>query len=98
MSLSIAIDQIQRPTWWAIEQPSKRTSPATVQEKYEKVMECLNATGGQAVNCAHIEDYTGYTTQSCRHITARLIEMGKVQKITTGTHGNLAVTFKAINQ
>lgn len=97
MSLAIAIDQITRPTWWVVDPPPKRASTATVQEKYDQVMLCLNAARGP-VNCACIEDYTGYTTQSCRHLTAKLIEQGRVRKIISGTQGNMSVTFEAIRK
>lgn len=95
MSLAVAIEQILRPTWLVSDQPARRATPATMQEKYDQVMNCL-LSAKQPVNCAHIEDYTGYTTQSVRHLTGKLIDMGKVRKIINGTQGNMSVLFVAV--
>jgi len=91
MSLTLALDQIQRPTWWTLESRQPRATPPLLEEKYQQVMNCLlGAT--KPVNCAYIEDYTGYTTQSIRHLTKRLIEEGKVKKLVV----DKAVTFQAV--
>jgi hypothetical protein len=80
MSLQIALDQVTRPSWWQEREPE---SPASRwhngPEKQARVLLEIREHR-KRINCAMLVEITGYTAQSIRYITAKLIAEGKIRR------------------
>ena len=82
MSLRLAIEQIQKPTWWFEDSDSEFTDKwkhESGKVKKDVVLKHIRQAG--RADCAQIRRATGYTTQSIRYVTAKLIEDGKIRKV-----------------
>jgi len=80
MSLTLAIDQITRPSWWVERMPEPpETRLINGPIKQARVLEIM-ARHGKRVNCEFLSRETGYTKQSIRYVTGELIAQGKIKR------------------
>lgn len=82
MSLQIAIDQIQRPTWWVVEEPrriaKRETQPAVILAQ-GAILEYLKQQGGKASGKA-IQKEFGWTNSKMWHYLNDLLARGEIIK------------------
>lgn len=89
MSLQLALDQIQRPTWWweesnREEYKNQWSGSDSGRVKKETVLAHIRQAG--RADCGQIRRATGYTTQSIRCVTAKLIENGMIRKVDVSSN------------
>ena len=89
MTLQHALDQIQRPSWWSDDTAQRGyknqwTGSASGTEKKAAVLAHIRHAG--RADCAQIRRATGYTTQSIRYVTAKLIEDGLIRKVDVSSN------------
>jgi len=85
MSLHLALEQIQRPSWWSENEPpeykymrhGKASGPA---KKKANVLAHIRANGRRS-DAALLVKLTGYTIQSIRYVTGKLIEDGLIRRV-----------------
>lgn len=83
MSLHLAIYQIQRPTWWFENDPPevKYQRHGKVSGTVKKNTMFAHIQSARLADCASLVKTTGYTTQSIRYVTAKLIEDDLIRRI-----------------
>jgi DNA-binding MarR family transcriptional regulator len=89
MSLQLALDQIQRPTWWHEEsnrEEYKNQWSGSDSGKIKKEMVLSHIRHAGRADCGQIRRATGYTAQSIRYVTAKLIEDGLIRKIDVSSN------------
>lgn len=83
MSLHLALDQIQRPTWWFENEPPEvkyqRHGKSSGTVKKNTVFAHIRSA--RRADCNALVKTTGYTVQSIRYVTAKLIEDGLIRRI-----------------
>lgn len=82
MSLSLAIAQIQRPTWWydnERDQSKKKPASAETIAKRAEILEWLRAQG-KKIEGAAIQRQFGLTNSQMWHLLDPLVENGQVIK------------------
>ena len=89
MSLQLAIDQIQKPTWWfeeanRVAYKNQWTQSDSGKIKKETVLAHIRQSG--RADCGQIRRATGYTTQSIRYVTTKLIEDGMIRKVDVSSN------------
>jgi len=96
MSLSLALDQIQRPTWWTFEQHAHhggfKIKTETV-ERRQKFLDHLKAAG-RKVETKELETTFGLKNGQVWHILNQLIAEGLVKKYTPRRSGYLVELAK----
>lgn len=89
MSLHLALDQIQRPSFfgqiYAAEERANNTFAHRAKIGGEKHLEVIAAlkSSKKPVTSDWLSEYTGYTVQSVRHSMLKLCESGDARKIVT---------------
>ena len=83
MSLQLALDQIQRPTWWFENEP-----PEVKYQRHGKVSGTVKQNtilahikSARRMDCNALIKTTGYTAQSIRYHTAVMIDDGQIRRI-----------------
>ena len=87
MSLQLALEQIQKPTWWFEDSDREFTDKwkhESGKVKKDVVLNHIRLSG--RADCGQIRRSTGYTTQSIRYVTSRLIEDGKIRKVDVSSN------------
>lgn len=83
MTLQLAIEQIQRPSWWSANDPQKdeyeRFGKAAGQVKKNTILAHIRSM--RRANAESLVKTTGYTVQSIRYHTGVLIEEGAIQRV-----------------
>lgn len=82
MSLQIALDQIQRPTWWVVDEPrriAKRDTQPAVILAQGAILDYLAQQGGKASGKA-IQKQFGWTNAKMWHYLNDLIAQGAIIK------------------
>ena len=84
MTLKLALEQIQRPSWWSENDPPEykymRHGKASGPVKKSNVLAHIRANGRRS-DAALLVKLTGYTIQSIRYVTGKLIEDGLIRRV-----------------
>ncbi len=83
MSLAIALEQIQRPTWWVFENQKKRgPTPVkilAVQEKRAQILDYIRKAG-RKVSTRELRDQFGLTNSAALSAMRQFLEEGHVRQ------------------
>lgn len=84
MSLAIALDQIQRPTWWhendRLTKPQERRLSAKTAETRNGILYYLQQRRGKKLSATELQAHFQLTNAQFWHIVTPLVESGKVKK------------------
>lgn len=83
MSRQLAIDQIQRPTWWHDKEPPevKYQHHGKVSGQVKQNTILAHIKSARCMDCNALIKTTGYTAQSIRYHTAVMIDDGLIRRI-----------------
>ena len=95
MRLALALDQIQRPSWWGCVAGTNKPTETGPTEKERRVLSVIIAAG-QPIRCAKIMAETGLIESDVRRTAETLVEKGKVRRIVSGTGRLNSVSFVAV--
>ena len=83
MTLQVALEQIQRPSWWSENDPPEykymRHGKVSGQVKKNTILDHIRSM--RRANAESLVKTTGYTIQSIRYHTGVLIEEGAIRRV-----------------
>lgn len=98
MTLTIALEQIQKPSWWFVPGCDQTTGDGAIGPRRMKRIEtCLKATeaAGGRVDIHYLVEKTNYNETNIRTYMGYLVDIRKVVRHTSIRGGRLRVEWEA---
>ncbi|MCU0988006.1 MAG: hypothetical protein MUE63_00060 [Xanthomonadales bacterium] len=89
MSFAVALEQIQKRSWWGGEDATfTKGRRLKAEESRRKVLQAIR-DAGKPVNCQFVVKATGMTNSSVRHHTEMLVIDGRIERVQASSNGVL---------